>query len=290
MLKKDYNEIQKNPEHMFICLNKNDVGTGFFVNSVKENNKNVYFWDSCSNNCLECEGNKENNCLKCDEINYYKLYEDKNITNNFKCYETKEKLNYFIYEENSVKFLRKCSDNCATCIDFSKNKCTSCDNEDYFLKFEDIPNLSIGAQCFNQIELPNYYLYLNKYFKECIGECSTNECDKSCINCLVKDKNECLTCNIKDNYYPLFNEYNKTKGTYKCHLKDNFPHYFLNETDKTLVECSNSCKTCIINPSYCLSCAEGAHYAQGLNDFKCYFEKPNIIFIIFIILLNLNFV
>ena len=249
---------------------------GFFVNSVKENNKNVYFWDSCSNNCLECEGNKENNCLKCDEINYYKLYEDKNITNNFKCFETKEKLNYFIYEENSVKFLRKCSDNCATCIDFSKNKCTSCDNEDYFLKFEDIPNLSIGAQCFNQIELPNYYLYLNKYFKECIGECSTNECDKSCTNCLVKDKNECLTCNIKDNYYPLFNEYNKTKGPYKCHLKDDFPHYFLNETDKTLVECSNSCKTCITNPSYCLVCADGASYAQGFDDFKCFFEKPDI--------------
>ena len=241
-----------------------------------ENNKINYFWDSCSTNCLECEGSSENNCLKCDETNYYKLYEDKNIINNFKCYEKKEKKNYFIYEEDAVKYLRKCAGNCLTCLNYSKESCTSCDNENYFIKYEDIPNILDGVQCFNQIELPSYYLYMNQYFRECIGLCSTNECDKSCINCLIKDKNECLTCNLKENYYPLHAEYNETKGYYKCYLKSDFPHYYLNETDKTLAECSNTCKTCINSPEYCDSCAEGAFYAHGLNNKNCYFEKPAI--------------
>ena len=276
MLKKDYIELKNNPDYMFICLTKENVGSGYFIDSVNENNAIFYYWEFCSDNCLECQGINENNCLKCDEINYFQLYEDKDIISGFKCYNKTEKYNYFIYEENSKKFLRKCSDNCLTCINFTKDKCTSCDNENYFLKFEDIPNLSNGSQCFNQIELPNYYLYLNQYFKECIGICSTNECDKSCINYLIKDKYECLSCNIKENYYPLSLEYNKTKGTYKCYLKDDYPHYFINESDKTLVECSNSCKTCITSHTYCLSCADNAHYLQGSSDFKCYFEKPDI--------------
>jgi len=276
MFKKDYIELKNNPEYKFICLTKENVGSGYFIDSVYENNTNFSYWDSCSDNCLECQGKDENNCLKCDEINFFQIYEEKDIINGFKCYNKTEKLNYFIYEENSKKYLRKCSDNCLTCINFTKDKCTSCDNVNYFPKIEDIPNLSNGSQCFNEIELPNYYLYQNQYFKECIGVCSTNECDKSCTNCLIKDKYECLSCNIKDNYYPLSLQYNITKGTYKCYLKDDYPHYFINESDKTLVECSNSCKTCITSPTYCLSCADNAYYLQGSSDFKCYFEKPDI--------------
>ena len=74
------------------------------------------------------------------------------------------------------------------------------------------------------MELPNHYLYMNKYFRECIGECSTNDCDISCINCLLNDKYECLSCNIKKDYYPLQKEYNKNKDVYKCYLKNNYPH------------------------------------------------------------------
>ena len=276
MLKKDYILLKQNPDHMFICLKKEDVASGYFVNSIMDNNNIYYFWDSCSTNCFECEGSAENNCVKCDEINYYKLYEDKNINNNFKCYEKNEKHNYFIYEEDSVKYLRKCADNCLTCNSYSKEACTSCDNKNYFLKYDDIPNILTGARCFNQIELPSYYLYMNQYFKECIGLCSTNECDKSCINCLINDKKECLTCNFKESYYPLHVEYNETKGHYKCYLKSDFPHYYLNETDKTLVECSNNCNTCINNPTFCISCAKGAFFAHGLNNNKCYFKKPDI--------------
>ena len=117
---------------------------------------------------------------------------------------------------------------------------------------------------------------MNQYFRECIGLWSNNECDKSYSNCLIKDKNECLTCNLKENYYPLHVEYNETKGYYKCYLKSDFPHYYLNETDKTLVECSNTCKTCINRPEYCDSCTEGAFYAHGLNNKNFYFEKPAI--------------
>ena len=276
MFKKDYLELKNNNELMFICLTKENIGSGYFLNWEIENNKIFYFWDTCSVNCLECNGVEENNCLKCDEENYFQLYEDKSMQTNFKCFNKNQKLNYFIYEENSIKYLRKCNENCLTCINNSKDKCTSCDNENFFLKYEDIPNILNGVQCFSQIELPNYYLYKNQYFKECLGVCSTNECDKSCINCLVKDKYECLTCNMKENYYPLFLDYNETKGSFKCYLKDDFPHFFLNESDKTLVECSSSCKTCISNPTYCLSCSENAYYAQGFNDFKCYFNKPGV--------------
>ena len=278
MFKEDYYEFKKNESHSFICLTKEMVGVGYFLNYEIENENYFYFWDKCNEICLECDGNTVNNCTKCDEINYYKLYEEKDRINNFKCYKLDEKTNYFIFEENDMKYLKKCSENCLTCLNDSKNKCLSCDNENYFLKYEDLPNMSkgIGVQCFSQIELPNYSLYMNKYFKECIGECSTNDCDISCINCLIKDKYECLSCNIKKDYYLLFNEYNKTKGTFRCYLKNDYPHYFINESDKTLVECSNNCSTCISDPEYCLTCSEGAYFAQGLNDNKCYFDKPGI--------------
>ena len=276
MLKNDYIKIKSDPEYLFICLTKTDIGTGFFVNSEEENEQIFYFWDSCSTNCLECNGLFEDNCSECDGINYFKLYEDKDELNNFKCYKKNEKLNYFIYIEDNEKYLRKCSDNCLECISYSKDKCTSCDNKNYFIKYEDIPYISNGIQCFSQIELPNYYLYMNQYFKECIGVCSTNECDKSCTNCLVNDKYECLSCNMKDNYYPLSIGYNEKNSSFKCYLKNNYPHYFLNETDKTLVECSKTCKSCVTNSTYCTSCAENAYYAQGFNDLKCYFEKPDI--------------
>ena len=278
MLKKDFYELKKNSQHKFICLNKESVGFGYYINYEVENENINYFWDTCNEKCLECDGGNENNCTKCNEINYFKLYEEKNFINNFSCYESNERTNYFIYEENNIKYLRKCSDNCLTCLDASKDKCLSCDNDNYFLKYEDLQNLAngIGVQCFSQIELPNYQLYMNKYLKECIGECSTNDCDISCLNCLLKDRYECISCNIKKDYYPLQKEYNETRGANKCYLKNAYPHYFLNETDKTLVECSNSCNTCISHSSYCLTCFKGAYFAQGSQDNKCFFEKPGI--------------
>ena len=280
MLKKDFLELIENPEYMFICLSKEILGNGYFINSTKVNDIIYYFWEKCSNNCLECVGIEENNCSKCDGENYFKLYEDKLYENNFKCYEKNEKINYFVYEEDSIKYLRKCSNNCLTCINNLNNKCTSCDNLNFFFKYDDIPNISDGAQCFNQIELPNYYLYMNQYFKECIGVCSTNDCDSSCINCLIEDKYECLSCNFQEDYYPLSIEYNETKGHFKCFLKSNYPHYFINETDKSLVECSNTCETCIKFPNYCLKCSEGAYYIQGMNDFKCHFSPPGINYVL----------
>ncbi len=279
MIKEDYIKLKNDPIHFFVCLQKENIGSGYFVNSIMENGKINYFWDKCSNNCLECYDNEENNCSLCDGINYYKLYEDKE-KNNFKCYEKKDKTNYYIYEEDSIKYLRKCSDNCETCINHLSNKCTSCDNEKYFFKYDDILIISEGAQCFSQVELPNFYLYNNIYFKECNGICSTNDCDKSCANCLLTNKKDCITCNIKDNYYPFKDEYDSSNGIFNCYLKDDYPHFFLNETDKTLVECSDTCKTCINSPSYCLSCAKGAYYIQGsydnLNGFICSFEAPGL--------------
>ena len=278
MLKKDYIEFMKNQEYIFICLSKAIIGNGYFISSEMKNDTIYYFWEKCSSNCLECDGTEENNCLICDGESYYKLYEDKLKTNNFKCYEEKEKINYFIYEENSIKYLRKCSDNCLTCLNYTNNKCTTCDNINYFFKYEDIQNIINGAQCFSQNELPNYYLYKNQYFKECIGVCSTNDCDKSCVNCLVEDKYKCLTCNFKENYYALITEFNnnKDKGYFKCNLKNDYPHYFVNETDKTLVECSNNCETCIINENYCTNCTEKAYYVEGMNDLSCHFTPPGI--------------
>ena len=116
MLKKDFLELIENPEYMFICLSKEILGNGYFINSTKVNNIIYYFWEKCSNNCLECVGSEENNCSKCDGENYFKLYEDKLYENNFKCYEKNEKINYFVYEEDLIKYLRKCSNNCLTCI------------------------------------------------------------------------------------------------------------------------------------------------------------------------------
>ena len=278
MLKEDFYKLKKDNDHNFICLNKEMLGEGYYLNYEIENGNISYFWDLCNERCLNCDDNKENNCTKCDEINYYKLYEEKNSFNNFKCYKPEERANYFLYEENAIKYLKKCSENCLTCLDESNNKCLSCNNENYFIKYEDLPKMSngIGVQCYSQIELPNYYLYMNKYFRECIGECSTNDCDVSCTNCLLNNRYECLSCNTKKDFYLLANEYNETKGTFKCYLKNDYPHYFINETDKTLVECSNSCSTCITQPSYCLSCANDAYYAQGFNDNKCYFDKPEV--------------
>ena len=98
MLKQDYYELKKNKDHNYICLNKEMIGNGYFVNYENENGKISYFWDLCNKKCFNCDGVNENNCTKCDEINFYKLYEEKNNINNFKCYTPDEKKNYFIYE------------------------------------------------------------------------------------------------------------------------------------------------------------------------------------------------
>lgn len=38
MLKKDYIELKNNPDYMFICLSKENIGSGYFIDSAKENN------------------------------------------------------------------------------------------------------------------------------------------------------------------------------------------------------------------------------------------------------------
>ena len=268
-------KLINNKEHYFICFNKEIIGPKYFINQINEVNNIFYFWDSCNENCLECNGLNENNCIECDGEKYFKLYEEKDL-NHFKCYQHSEKTNYFIYIENKIKYLRKCSDNCLTCKDYLPDKCTSCDNENYFMKYEDIPLISSSYQCFSQIELPNYYLYNNQYFKECINNCETNNCDKSCNNCLLNNKKLCISCNMKDNYYPLNEEYNLGKGYFNCYLLSDFPHYYLNEEDKTILECSKNCKNCVKSNNYCLTCSEGSYYIQGQNDFFCYFEPPSI--------------
>ena len=276
MRKNDYLELINNKDHYFICFNKENIGPKYFINQINEGNDIFYFWDYCNEKCLECNGLNENDCIECDGEEYFQLYEEKDLSN-FKCYQHSEKTNYYIYIENSIKYLRKCSDNCLTCIDYLPDKCTSCDNENYFMKYEDIPLISSSYQCFSQIDLPNYYLYNNQYFKECINNCeTTNNCDKSCNNCLLNNKKLCVSCNMKDNYYPLNEEYNLGKGYFNCYLLSDFPHYYLNEDDKTLLECSKNCKNCVKSNNHCLTCSEGAYYIQGQNDFFCYFEPPSI--------------
>ena len=72
---------------------------------------------------------------------YFKLYVKKDL-NNFKCYQYSENINYFMCVENTIKYLWKCSDNYLTCIDYLPDKFTLCDNENYIMKYEDIPLIS----------------------------------------------------------------------------------------------------------------------------------------------------
>ena len=271
ILKSDYLLNKENPEYPIICLDKKIVGSHYFINSIIDNGQNIKYWDTCAENCLECDGENENQCIECDSINYYKLYEDKEKNNNFTCYKVEEKTNYYFYTENSIQYLRKCSDNCATCENYMNDKCTSCNKINYFIKYEDLQNSIF--RCYSAKELPNYYLYKQQYFKECIGgKCVSDECDISCANCLLDDETECISCNIYDNYYPLTNTIND--DSFKCYSLKNYTHFYLDEKTNSLSECSKNCATCIKNPDYCLTCSEGAYYIEGESTFECYSEPP----------------
>ena len=92
--------------------------------------------------------------------------------------------------ENTIKYLWKCSNNYLTCIDYIPDKFTLCDNENILWNMKVI---SSSYQCFTQIDLPNYYLYNNQYFKKCINICETNNWDKSCNKCLLRNKKLCIS-------------------------------------------------------------------------------------------------
>ena len=95
---------------------------------------------------------------------------------------------------------------------------------------------------------------------------------KECtLESLEKDK--CISCNIKYNYYPFYNESNNNDSFIDCFNKTNEGFFFNNET-KRYEKCYNTCKYCFGsgNDNYhnCSECNSNYIFMNGINCYKNY--------------------
>ena len=94
-----------------------------------------------------------------------------------------------------------------------------------------------------------------------------------CRECSIEGSNNnlCESCDIKNNYYPLYNDTNV--GTFKCFNKM-IEGYFLNKEKKLYEKCYNTCKYCFRsgNDSFhnCIECSNNYKFMNGINCYENY--------------------
>ena len=176
---------------------------GYYNDS--NNNKICY----CPNNkCEKCSFESLNNdlCITCNiKNNFYPIYNDSSNKDHFiNCYnETFE--NYILFNNT---FYEKC---------------------DYYYYFDENNNY----KCWEYIP-EGFYLKNNTNIK------IIEKCDIKCQNCSLESKlnnNFCISCNIKEGYYPIYDDIiNKNNSFIDCY--NDLTDYFLNNNMYYLKKCN----------------------------------------------------
>jgi proprotein convertase subtilisin/kexin type 5 len=201
----------------------------------------------CDISCLGCN-TSETHCIACNIPNgYYPLDGSPN-----QCY-YKPPDGY--WRDNFNQLIKLCNSPCLTCDPFNPDICFSCKTQINFY-----PLVDFDKKCY--ITCPDgYWLDLT--------EDMCNYCDISCITCSNSATN-CLSCNINDFYYPVFN------NTSQC-LMNPPPGYWKDDINQKIQACEYACETCVVNDgSRCLVCnITGGYYPLVNSSTSCYNICPD---------------
>ncbi|KAL4508739.1 hypothetical protein ABPG73_006125 [Tetrahymena malaccensis] len=178
----------------FPCDGQCNKCTGPFYNQCSECVEKVYFYNSsctvdqpektvcpnyicqpCSNLCQTCSGVSKDQCLTC--INNYSI----NLTTN-QCEISVCQDGYF--PDKNLNTCLQCQLGCSKCSSFSVcSECASIQNSQGVIQtyILDVKNQSCYLNC------PN-----GQYFDLQTRQCTS--CDKSCLTCNGKTKQNCLSC------------------------------------------------------------------------------------------------
>ena len=146
-------------------------------------------------------------------------------------------------------------------------------------------------------EIPIGY-YLNDSYHKTIDKCDI-KCEKCSLES-ISNNNMCISCNSKENYYPIFNNItNNNNSFYNCSNKNIEGYYFENETN-FYMPCYFLCKYClgpgdilhnncsacyddyVLNNNNCLDECHYYYYFDRIkNDYICTEKCPDdLIYII----------
>ena len=200
-----------------------------------------------TDNLYKCEDN-----LNCHLKNLYYNYEQTSCIDFIP--------DGFYYNNNTLKTLDKCHDNCNTCNTgptSDNNNCLTCKNTGtiYF----DLGNCR--SNCSNGF-------FIEESIKKC--KCTNNI---SCYFCNYESiqNNQCVSCNFEDGYYPKSNDNNNIYPFFNCYK--NLEGYYLN--NQTYEPCFSTCKYCSgfgneIN-NKCIECISTHEFKNDFeNDNNCY--------------------
>ena len=217
-------------------------------------------------------------------------------------------------KESVFSTLSKPSDCSFTCnvdsnikIITEKNVCIeSCNNElNYKFEYNNIcykncPNNTFLSPydnnlCLDELICINYYNYEHKgcintvpdgfYLNDSIAR-TIDKCDIKCNRCCLESiKNDsCITCNIENNYYHIFNDSGNINSFVKCF--NEIPEgYFLDNSNKVYKKCYKRCKKCKDlgddNNNKCLECLPGfilnkTNCNEYIENFDVYLETTSI--------------
>ena len=119
-------------------------------------------------------------------------------------------------------------------------------------------------------EIPEGYYMNNSELK------TIDKCNIKCKNCSFESSmnNLCISCNINENYYPLFNDTINSIEFINCY--NEIPDgYFFDNIEKIYKPCYSTCKNCTENGdennNNCLSCKDNYSFKDDFeNDKNCY--------------------
>ena len=229
------------------------------------------------------------NCYALESINFPNINTLKAnaITNNF---DNCNNLKYLNLENAKIKTQDK------SIFSIIKSNFIICTHSPKLIDIIETKSATLNCSenyCINQVEdddcsSTSYkYNYKDKFYLDCPNNTYNNnyicvDCDKKCSSCSKEsvNKDSCITCNNKENYYPKYdNNLNDFIDCYKS-----LEGYYFDSNNNTFKKCFKSCKTCDKNGDEknhnCLECNEAYKYELYLSNYlNCYEKCPNYYYI-----------
>ena len=143
-----------------------------------------------------------------------------------------------------------------------------------------------GDDCF---ELDYRYQYKNIYYENCpSGAYNDNynckDCEEKCSLCSKEstDKNLCLSCNNRDNYYKQHDNSQNSDSSFMECLR--FPKgFYFDSTNSVYKPCYSTCASCDKDGNdqnnNCIECNDDYKFELNLNNYiNCYSQCPNFFY------------
>ena len=174
-------------------------------------------------------------------------------------------------KEGKYEYNNFCFNSCPKGTHISINNNYLCEEDLICLKYYNYNK----TECLN--DLPQGY-YLNDSFLRTI-----DKCDNKCKICTIESNinNLCISCNIENSYYPIYNDNSNNNEFIDCYNSDNISEgYYLDTINNIYNLCFPSCKKCneLGNETNnnCLECKSDYEFKEDFINVKnCYKKCDN---------------